>query len=69
MSPSQPPIWEGRLEYRRPLQYLPYAFGFAEVLLEQPVLCDWYQGLMKAEPSRSLKRYQSCQLSPDADFC
>lgn len=69
MIPSQPLSWEGRLEYWRFLQYWPCAFGFAEVLLEEPLLCDWYQGLMEAEPPRSLKCYQSCQLSPDPDSC
>lgn len=41
MSPSQPLIWEGRLEHWKSLQYLSCAFEFAEVLLEQPFLCDW----------------------------
>lgn len=63
MSPSQPLIREGKLEYWKPLQHLPWAFGFAEVLLEQPMLSEWYQGLMQAQPSTPLKSYQSCQLS------
>lgn len=63
MSPHQPLIWEDRLEYWRPLQHLPWAFEFSETLLEQAMVCEWYQWLMLAEPPIPLKSSHSCQLS------